>query len=331
MSPVRKHSLLLDAMLLVMVLIWGGNYSLMKAVLPQLPPLVFNGVRLLIAAGVYLGLVGAMWSGNVRRDAMSVDPDAPRPSLVARTLGISALTTRDWALIAVTGVVGHFVYQVAFVEGLARTTAGNAALLIGASPIAVSLTSTLAGQDRIGRYHWMGLALSFTGVYLVVGRSSAVDRTALLGDALVLVAVGCWALYTVMTRPLLERHSPLFVTALSMGIGTVLFVPWAWSDFAALDWRAVPLWAWAGVTVSALFALNLSYLIWYVAVQRRGPAQVSVWSNVVPLAGMAFAWLLLGERVGVVQIGGAALILGGVVLTRLAGTRQRMTDPPPEE
>lgn len=331
MPPIRRRSLLLDALLLFMVLIWGANYSLMKAVLPELPPRVFNAVRLLIAAAVYLGVVAAMWLRGVRRDAMAIDPDAPPPSLVARTLGVSAPSPREWALVVATGFIGHFVYQAAFIEGLARTTAANAALLIGASPIALSMLALAAGQDRPRRWHWVGLALSFAGVYLVVGRAPSLSEGAWVGDALMLGAVTCWAVYTVVTRPLLERHSPLFVTALSMGIGTAMFLPWAWADLRALAWAEVPAWAWAGVTVSALFALNVAYLIWYVAVQRRGPAQVSVWSNVVPMVGMFFAWLLLGERIGLVRVGGAALILGGVVVTRIAGARQRMTDPPPED
>lgn len=331
MPSTRKRSLLLDVLLLLMVLIWGANYSLMKAVLPELPPRVFNAIRLLVASAVYLGVVLVMWLRHVRRDAMAVDPDALPPSLVARTLGVSAPAAREWALILFTGLVGHFVYQAAFIEGLARTSAANAALLIGASPIALSMLSLAAGQDRPRRWHWAGLALSFVGVYLVVGRAPSLAAGAWVGDALMLGAVGCWSVYTVATRPLLERHSPLFVTALSMGIGTAMFVPWAWRDLRALDWAGVPAWAWAGVTVSALLALNVSYLIWYVAVQRRGPAQVSVWSNVVPMAGMFFAWALLGEHIGLVRIGGAALILGGVALTRFAGARQRMTDAPPEE
>jgi drug/metabolite transporter (DMT)-like permease len=300
-------------------------------VLPELPPRVFNAVRLLVASSVYLGVVLAMWLRGVRRDAMSVDPDAATPSLAARTLGVSAPSPGDWGLILVTGLVGHFVYQAAFIEGLARTTAANAALLIGASPIALSMLSLAAGQDRPRRWHWAGLALSFAGVYIVVGRAPSLAAGAWVGDALMLGAVACWSVYTVVTRPLLERHSPLFLTALSMGFGTAMFVPWAWRDLQALHWGDVPAWAWAGVTVSALLALNLAYLIWYVAVQRRGPAQVSVWSNVVPMAGMLFAWLLLGEHIGLVRIAGAALILGGVALTRVAGARQRMTDAPPEE
>lgn len=331
MSPTRQRSLLLDGLLLFMVLIWGANYSLMKAVLPELPARVFNAVRLLVAASVYLGVVAAMWARGVRRDAMVIDPDAPPPSLVARTLGVSAPSAREWALIVFTGLVGHFVYQAAFIEGLARTTAANAALLIGASPIALSMLSLAAGQDRPRRWHWAGLGLSFAGVYLVVGRAPSLSEGAWVGDALMLASVACWSVYTVATRPLLERHSPLLVTALSMGIGTAMFVPWAWRDLRALDWGGVPFWAWAGVTVSALFALNVAYLIWYVAVQRRGPAQVSVWSNVVPLAGMGFAWLLLGEHIGLVRVSGAALILGGVAVTRIAGARQRITDPPSED
>ena len=325
----RQSRPALDLLLVVMVVTWGGNYSLIKAVLPELPPRVFNGLRLLIASVVYLTIVAWALARGLRRDHDPGDA-APAGRRLVRTLGVSALTRGDWGRILVTGLVGHFLYQVAFIEGLSRTTVSNAALLIGASPIAVSVASAVAGHDRLGRAHWAGLALSFLGVYLIVGRAATIDGAALSGDALILAAVACWATYTVVTRPLLERHSPLYVTALSMTVGTAVFVPYAWADFKALDWTGVPGWAWAGVAVSALTALNLAYLIWYVAVQRLGAARTSVWSNVIPLVGMLVAWAALGERITLLQVAGAALILSGVITTRLASI-QRASDPPPEE
>ena len=77
-------------------------------------------------------------------------------------------------------------------------------------------------------------------------------------------------------------------------LGTAMFVPFMIPTLVRFDWSGVSPWAWVAILASAVFALNVAYLIWYVAVQRRGPAQVSVWSNVVPMVGMFFAWLLAG-------------------------------------
>jgi len=72
-------------------------------------------------------------------------------------------------------------------------------------------------------------------------------------------------------------------------------------------------------------------LIYYVSVTRIGVARTSVWTNMTPLVGMLIAWASLGERVGVWQFGGAALILAGVAITRAAIRRERDLPSPPAE
>ena len=344
--PTRPahRAVLMDVLLLLMVLIWGGNYSLAKATLAVLPPRPFNALRLVVASASFLALMGAMWIHQHRRargaaGAASTaaagppgDRDAAaKPRLLDRVLGISRPTPADWWRLVVAGLVGHTVYQVFFIEGLARTTAANAALLIGCSPIVVSIASAIAGHDRLARAHWAGLLLSFAGVYLVVGRHAHVGTQGLGGDLLMLGAVLSWAVYAILSRSLLERHSPLFVTGWTMVIGSAVFVGLVLPDLVGVDWRALPPWAWTATVLSSLAALTLAYLIYYVSVMRIGVARTTVWSNVVPIVGMSIAWGTLAERVDRWQAGGAALILAGVAVTRLAKRPAAPVDEGPAE
>ena len=150
---------------------------------------------------------------------------------------------------------------------------------------------------------------------------------------MMLGAVCCWAIYTVYSRPLLARHSPLVVTATSMVFGTVFLLAATGRQLTRVDWRGVSALDLAGIVASALFALNLAYLIWYTAVQRIGNTRTSMYSNVVPVVALAIAWVSLGERVDLAKVGGAAAILSGVVLSRLAAgeLRRRLPAPPAEE
>jgi drug/metabolite transporter (DMT)-like permease len=151
------------------------------------------------------------------------------------------------------------------------------------------------------------------------------------GDAMMLGAVCCWAIYTVYSRPLLARHSPLVVTATSMVFGTVFLLAATGRQLTRVDWRGVSTLDLAGIVASALFALNLAYLIWYTAVQRLGNARTSMYSNLVPVTAMAIAWVGVGEPVVLVKLGGAGLILCGVFLTRFSKSgpvpRQRLEGP----
>jgi drug/metabolite transporter (DMT)-like permease len=297
----------MDAALLAMVVIWAGNYTLAKWVFRELPPTAFNAVRMTIASAVFLALLRRAPRGTIPR--------------------------RDWLALLGLGIVGHFVYQLGFIGGLSRTSVANAALIIGMSPVAIALATALAGHERIGRAHWLGAALSVGGLYLVSGREAAISTATLRGDLMMLGSVCCWAVYTVSSRPLLARHSPLVVTGYSMALGTGLFVALTAPVTLRVHWAAVGAWTWVGTVASALLALNVAYLIWYTAVQRIGNTRTSLFSNMVPVVAMLLAWAGLGERIPPVKLAGAAFIFGGVLVTRIAYRQPRVPsfDPPPEE
>jgi len=302
----------MDLLLVAMVIVWAGNYSLVKSVLRELSPLAFNAARLIVASAVFLALLA--WSRHRSGAPSRAGTGAvamPRPLRAA-----GRLDRADWRALAGLGFVGHFIYQFAFIGGLARTSVANSALIIGCSPVAIALATALAGHERIGRLHWLGAALSVGGLYLVAGRSAAIGGASLVGDVLMLGAVGCWAVYTVFSRPLLERHSPLVVTGYSLALGTAMFVPAALPALLRAPWASLSTWAWWGIVASAVLALNLAYLIWYTAVQRIGNARTSMYSNMVPVTAMALAWAVLGERIEPVQVAGAVAIVSGVLLTR---------------
>jgi drug/metabolite transporter (DMT)-like permease len=200
---------------------------------------------------------------------------------------------------------------------VARTSVSNAALIIGATPVVVAVASALLGRERIAPLHWLGAAISITGIWVVVGRGASFGGSTLTGDLLIMVSVGCWAAYTIGASKLIARHSPLFVTGMTMAIGGVPYVALTFPQFLDLDWSSVSAFTWISLVLSALLALNVAYLIWYTGVQKIGAARTSMFSNLVPLVAMSFAAVWLGEPLSPVKLIGAAAVLSGVFLTRL--------------
>jgi drug/metabolite transporter (DMT)-like permease len=305
----------IDLLLLVMTIIWGTNYVVVKHAFDELDPQAFNAVRLTIGSSVFLAIILAM----------RLRPPLPSPGRSGRVANIlyspAPITARDWLGLAGLGVVGHFLYQYCFVAGLAQTSVANSALMLAATPVLIALITAALGQDRIGPLHWLGAALSLAGIYFVVGHGTGDGEGSLRGDLLMFAAVCCWAIYTLGARPLMNRHSPVGVTGLSMAIGTLLYVPVAWPHIRAADWTAVSRGTWIALVYSALFALCVAYTIWYVAVREIGGARTSVYSNLVPLGAMLSAVVFLGEPLGVRKMAGAAAVLVGVALTRVGGGR----------
>jgi drug/metabolite transporter (DMT)-like permease len=142
------------------------------------------------------------------------------------------------------------------------------------------------------------------------------------------VAVVCWAIYTLGARRLVARHSPVAVTGLSMAIGTLIYVPVTWPHVRDTRWASVNVHTWIAIVYSALFALCVAYTIWYAAVRQIGSARTSVYSNVIPIVAMLTAVVFLGEPLSVTKAIGASAVLVGVALTR---TTPQVRPPEPCE
>jgi drug/metabolite transporter (DMT)-like permease len=332
-----------DGLLLLMTVIWGANYSIVKAALREIAPLAFNSLRLGLASLLFLVTIAVcrrrsespVRPSDVRTfgpsdlDIRDATPDAPPHALPV--FQRSPIAARDWFLIAVFGLVGHFIYQLCFLFGLDNTTVANSSLILGCSPVVVALLSAALGHEQVRPLHWVGAVLSVAGIYIVVGRAARLGGATLTGDVLTIGGLLCWGIYTVGVRGLLDRHSPLEVTGYSMAIGTVPYVLLGLGQLRTLDWQAVHAVAWAALVFSAFFALFVAYLIWYVAVQRIGNIRTAMYSNLTPIAALVIAAVWLDEHLTRMEIAGAVAILAGMAITRLVRPAPARNVAPAEE
>jgi drug/metabolite transporter (DMT)-like permease len=295
----------LDALLLLMIVIWGSNFSAVKYALREFPEVTFNALRLLIASAVFLTAIAVV---RARANA-GLRPPEP------------ALTPHEWRALVGLGIVGTGFYQLLFLAGVARTSVANSSLIFGCTPVVVAIMASIAGHDRLTTVRWFGAALSFTGIYTLVGLRAEISNATLAGDALIFGAMLCWSVYSVAAQPLLKRHSPLVVTGWAMVTGTALYMTVAIAPMLRTDWTAISTTSWALMTASALLALAFSYIVWYTAVQKIGSARTAIYSNLTPIVAMIVAAVWLEEPITRTQILGAALILSGIALTRVAGRR----------
>jgi drug/metabolite transporter (DMT)-like permease len=287
----------LDGLLLVMILIWGSNFSLVKVALRDFPEIPFNAMRMLVATTVYLA---TLW--------WTREPAQPR----------QPLTRQDWRQLFFLGLVGTLLYQFCFVSGVRRTSVGNGSLIIGVSPIVIALMSAAAGHERIRPMRWVGVFTALTGLYFVVGHGVDFSGTTIYGDLLMMGGVICWATYSVASQPILRRHSPLTVIALTFSIGGMLYFLTMIPFLLDADWGAVSAFSWVLMAASALLALNLSYWIWYTGLKRLGGSRTSVYSYLTPIVAMVVAAVWIGEPISGNQMAGAGAILAGLLITRFA-------------
>ena len=286
----------LDGLLLLMILIWGSNFSIVKVALQDFPEGPFNAMRLVTAMTVYLVVI----FGTGARERL-------------RTL-----TRRDWIELFFLGSIGTFLYQFCFVASVKRTSVANGSLIIGVSPIVIAIMSAMAGHERIRPLRWLGIAVAMSGLYLVVGHGVDISAQTFRGDLLRMGGVLCWSIYSVASQPILQRHSPLVVIALTFSFGAALYVLTLTPVLVATDWSAVSGFSWLMMLTSALLALNLSYWIWYTGLKRLGGSRTSVYSYLTPVVAMTVAAVWLAEPISANQISGAIAIFAGLLITRFA-------------
>ena len=286
----------LDFLLLLMILIWGSNFSIVKVALNDFPENPFNAARLLVAATVYMSVILAT-------------PMRER---------LRTLTRRDWIEAALLGSVGTFLYQFCFVAAVKRTSVGNGSLIIGVSPIVIALMSAVVGHERIRPLRWAGIAVAMLGLYLVVGHGVDLSGQSWRGDVLMMGGVICWSIYSVGSQGILRRHPPLLVIGLTFSIGATLYVLTMLPVLISTDWGAVSSFSWSMMLTSALLSLNLSYWIWYTGLKKLGGSRTSVYSYLTPVVAMFVAAVWLREPIEANQIAGAGAIFGGLLITRFS-------------
>jgi drug/metabolite transporter (DMT)-like permease len=312
MSAVSRRVAPIDVLLLLMSVIWGTNYAIIKHAFTEMDPQAFNALRMIVASSTFVAvMVWMQW-----RERRAVVPDTSR-SFASIFHTPERVTWREWLGLAGLGVVGQCFYQYCFISGLSQTSVANSALLIAATPVLIAITTGVFGQDPVGWRHWAGAALSVAGIYIVVGHAASIGGSSLRGDLTMSAAVVCWTIYTLGARPLMRRHSPVGVTGISMLIGSLLYVPAVSSHLRSLNFAKVSGLTWFTIVYSALFALCVAYTIWYAAVREIGSARTSIYSNLVPIVAMLTAVVFLGESLGPRKILGAAAVLAGVALTRM--------------
>ncbi|WP_341703549.1 DMT family transporter [Ferrovibrio sp.] len=289
-----------DLFMLMAVIVWGNTFPTAKYVLTVLPPPVYAASRYLLAAATLM-IVLALRGG--------LQP--PRRQDLPGLIGL--------------GLVGITLMQLLWTNALDLTTASKGAILVSVSPVFALLISAFRGQ-RPALLAWLGVLLSFGGVFLVINNSLTeitVGGGSLAGDLLFLLVAFCWANYSVFSTPYLATLGALRTTAWSMLFGALLLSPALFFGIGDIRWEAVTPAIVACYAFTAIIAGALGYLFWYAGIARLGVSRAVIYSYLIPVFALLSAVSFLGEHVSPVQFGGAIVVIAGLVLTRISPVKAR--------
>ena len=285
-------SSLLYLKLVLTTLFWAAVFHVAKYAVEIVSPLYAGAWRFIGAAALMLPIVALRegWPlAAIRQNA---------PALLA---------------MSAVGVLG---FNLGLFYGLRQTSAVNGALIMAFNPALTVALSALFNREPVSARQMFGLLLGLSGVVVVVSRGSWHTLASLsfsLGDLLVLLGSLGWAAYSVIPKRFVRGLSSLQVTGSTLAGGAALMAACAMAiapDF--LQPPSLPIAA--AIAFMSVFGSVLAYMWWNQGVQALGPASVAIFLNLVPLFA-ALIGLLLGQSITWAQMGGAALVIMGVVCT----------------
>ena len=305
-------------------------------------------------------LAGALWGtgfywGRLALDEMSVEHMvlfrflfaslAMLPLAVANRsrFRLTASETRTLLISAAFGIPIQFLLQF---HGLALTTVSHASLMVGSMPVLLAAAAALFAGERLDWIGWLALAGSTAGAALIVLGGSrgpgARGEPSLAGDLLVVASLVTALAWVLLSKKLMETHSPPVVTSYSILAGTamlavVVLVPWLLNPlltpmthrtFPPPPFAHVTATAWVALAIGGVFCTATTTLLWNWGIHHVPASRAGVFLNIEPALGSWLGVRLLGEHLGPYAWAGGALILAAAItLTTRGHPAGSLTEP----
>jgi drug/metabolite transporter (DMT)-like permease len=282
---------------LALVVVWGANFSVQKAVFAAATPGGFLFVRYLIMPACALALL--LWRFGPRL------PRVPREDLVR---------------LVQLGFWGHVVHVGMVTFGIHWSTAFSSSLILACGPIYTLLILRWFGIERLGLAQVGGVAIALAGVLVFLSdKLLAGSWAASGGDLFLLLAASFFSYYTVAAKPLIERHGGIVVMTYALLAATPVVLVVSLPFALRVDWSAMTPLLWAGLAWSTVVSAFAGWLVWGWVNAVRGVGRTAPLMYLMPPVAGVVAWVASDERFTTIKLVGAAVTLAGVALAQFAG------------
>ena len=278
---------------------WGATPTVGRILASYEAPIVVVGGRFVIASAVLLVFM------KFRREFLTIP-------------------MKLWLKFFFLGLTGILLHNSLMYEGLESVTASTASILLALIAIKITVIDSFLSR-RLPRWNIVvGVLLGFFGAMYVVTNghpSDFLDLKVGKGEVLVLLSGLSWAVYSVIGRDLLTSYKPLLVTTYASVIGVALMTPFFFHNPSVTFDIFTDLESVALISFLGFFGSALAFLWYYEAVALLGVVETAIYINFVPVFGVLFAFIFLGESISSSVLIGGAIVLAGVLLVTVCAEK----------
>lgn len=285
-----------NLLLMTAAAIWGFAFVAQRVGMEHLRPFTFNAARFVLGTLVLLPLL-PLSGRRAAGEAVAGRRETLRASLLTGLVLFTAATLQQY--------------------GMVSTTAGKAGFITSLYVVFVPVLGLLVGQ-RVSRFAWAGVGLAAAGLYLLSAKG---PLSLAPGDGLVLLCAVFWAVHVQLVGACVRRVPALrlavgqfAVAAALSAAGAALFDTFSWPALRAV---AVP------VLYAGVISIGIAFTLQVAGQKHARPTDAAIILSFESVWAAIGGGLLLGEVLGMRELTGCALILGGVVVA------QRGAEAPP--
>ncbi|KZE37821.1 permease [Bhargavaea cecembensis] len=277
------------AWLIFCVLVWGSNFIFGKMLVQDFSPAALTMLRLLFIV-LFLGILSL-----------------PRKQL-------PRLSASDFLVIVILGIVGVFINQWSFFEGLQTADPTTSALILATAPVLTGFLAAIFLKEKLTFRMIAGSCVAILGIYFVVAQGNLSSIQIDPGLYWIVVTMVTFAIMVIVTRLLSSRVDPLTITLYSNIVGWAVSVPFVFILDRPL--KVSTEWSdWMLLIVTAVVVHGAANLIWNQQIRYVNASKASILSNLEPFVAMVMGLILLGNPITGYQVLGSLFIIGGVLLS----------------
>ncbi len=270
-------------------LIYGGNYSIAKEVMPEfIRPFGFIFIRVIVTAIVFFILAGVYTREKVDKS--------------------------DLLRLFMCAVFGVATNQLLFFKGLDLTTPINASLMMTTNPIMVLLAASFLIREKITLRKIAGVVIGIAGALLLLlwGKTFSFTSDSAIGDMLILINSLSFGVFLIIVRKMMLKYQTITVMKWVFLFGTILVTPFGWHEFTEIEWPRFDTAQWLATAYVVIATTSIAYMLNTFALKNLSPSSVSAYIYLQPLFATIIAIILGKDQLNALHLASAALIFTGV-------------------